>query len=220
VHALFVLLTLPLQKTFRYWLIIAVFGSAWCAIHMLQVESVPLSEPLARFPEVLGGWQGQDLPLEPRIVKGLRVDDHLNRMYENASGQQLGIYVGYYRSQRTGVTIHSPRNCLPGVGWEPVKAGYAELSQPDGRRVLVNMYEIQKGMERQVVLYWYESHGRVVASEYRAKILMVWDAIWLNRSDAALIRLATPIKTDPAGARQRVVSFAQAALVELERLIP
>ena len=181
---------------------------------------MPLSEPLAMFPEVLGGWQGQDLPLEPRIIKGLRVDDHLNRVYEKASGEQLGIYVGYYKSQRSGVTIHSPKNCLPGVGWQPVKAGYAELSQPGGRRVLVNMYEIQKGLEQQIVLYWYESHGRITASEYRAKLFMVWDAIRLNRSDAALIRVTTPINQDPNGARRRVLAFAQAALPEFDRLIP
>ena len=181
---------------------------------------MPLSEPLATFPQVVGGWQGHDLPIEARIITGLRVDDHLNRVYENSSGEQLGIYVGYYKSQRSGVTIHSPKNCLPGVGWEPVKAGYAELSQPGGRRVMVNMYEIQKGLEQQIVLYWYESHGRITASEYRAKVFMVWDAIRLNRSDAALIRLTTPINQDPNGARRRVLAFAQVALPEFDRLIP
>jgi EpsI family protein len=171
------------------------------------------------FPKVLGSWQGHDFLIDSRIVDGLALDDYLNRLYENDSGEELGLYVGYYKSQRNGITIHSPKNCLPGAGWQPIISGYAELTQTDGQRVPVNMYLIQKGISRQVVLYWYESHGRIVASEYWAKIYMVLDAIRLNRTDAALVRVVTPVDQNGKFARQRAIKFAEQVSAELGAFI-
>jgi len=132
----------------------------------------------------------------------------------------LGIYVGYYKSQRAGIVIHSPKNCLPGAGWQPVTSGYTDLVQPDGKRAKVNMYEVRKGLDRQIVLYWYQSHGRVIASEYWAKIYMVLDAIRIHRTDAALVRVVTPFNENRAEARQRAATFAERILEPLESLVP
>jgi EpsI family protein len=204
----------------RYWLVVLLFVVAIIALHLLSHgEAVLLSRPLATLPMILGVWHGHDTPIEPRIVTAMGVDDYLNRIYENNSGEELGIYIGYYKSQRAGATIHSPKNCLPGAGWQPFKSGYTELAQPDGRQVSVNLYEIQKGTDHQVVLYWYQSHGRIVASEYRAKIYMVSDAIRLNRTDAALVRVVTRIGQDRNKAHQRAVAFAEQTLVQLKNIL-
>jgi len=210
-----------MTRNFRYWLVVLVLVGGLAGLHQLSHgEAVPLSKPLGSLPLVFDGWRGRDLELEPRIIKGLGLDDHLNRLYLDESGHQLGIYVGYYKSQRAGIVIHSPKNCLPGAGWQPVTSGYTDLVQPDGKRAKVNMYEVRKGLDRQIVLYWYQSHGRVIASEYWAKIYMVLDAIRIHRTDAALVRVVTPFNENRAETRQRAATFAERILEPLESLVP
>jgi len=206
----------------RCWLMIAVFALAAGGLHHLSHgEAVPLAKPLNAFPLQLQGWQGIDLPLEPRIVQALGVSDYLDRAYQSAGNRPVYLYVGYYKSQRTGVSIHSPKNCLPGGGWEPVTAGHVALSLPNGERAIVNQYVVENGLRRQFVLYWYQSHGRVIASEYRGKFYMVLDSLRLNRTDAALVRVSSPIaKEDEQASYKQVVAFAQEFLARSPEIIP
>ena len=133
--------------------------------------------PVAResfdtFPMTIGPWQAVvDPPMDEDILRVLGVDDYLSRAYYQPTGAAVGLYVGFYASQRQGDTIHSPMNCLPGAGWEPVSVGQLEIPNVDGtgRNIVVNRYVIQKGLDRQLVLYWYQNQGRVVASEYWSK---------------------------------------------------
>lgn len=204
----------------RYWFVVLVLVGAFTCLNLISHgESVPLSKPLVTLPLEVAGWRGQDLQLEPRVIKGLGVDDYLNRFYEDQYGKHLSIYIGYYKSQRGGVVIHSPKNCLPGSGWQPVTAGYTRLVQANGKSVIVNLYEIRKGLDRQIVLYWYESHGRIISSEYWAKIYMVLDAIQLHRTDAALIRIVTPLSDNRTESCQRATAFAERFLAPLGTLI-
>ena len=136
----------------------------------------------------------------------------------------VALYVGYYESQRTGDTIHSPQNCLPGAGWLPVRTSRIDLRVP-GREepVTVNSLLIQKGLERQVVLYWYQSHGRVVASDYLSKAYLVYDAARHRRSDAAMVRVISPVGPSDTSDREteaRAARFIQAMFPDLERLLP
>ena len=71
-----------------------------------------------------------------------------------------------------------------------------------------------------MVFYWYQSRGRVIASEYRAKFWMVADAISRNRTDAALVRIITPINDGDASARARLVRFSQLLFQNLDRILP
>lgn len=183
-------------------------------------EEVSLAKPLAMLPLELGPWKGRDFPVEERIITAVAVDDHLNRVYWDADGRAIALYVGYYKSQRTGQTIHSPKNCLPGAGWQPVSASQLNLAGPDGGQVAVNLYVIEKGLERQLVLYWYQSHGRIIASEYWGKIYMVLDAIRLNRTDSALVRIVTADDQNDGESRQRAAVFAELVLAQLGSLIP
>lgn len=211
-----------MTKSVRFWLMIAVLAGAAIGFHYLSHgEAIPLSKPLSTLPMQFEDWQGADLPIEPRIVQALGVSDYLNRMYQTPDLYPVFLYVAYYRSQRTGVSIHSPKNCLPGAGWEPVRAGHVALVAPGGRRVLVNQYEVENGLHRQLVLYWYQSHGRVVASEYRGKMYMVLDALRMNRTDAALVRISTPVlKGEEQPSLARAVTLAEAFLARSSGLLP
>jgi EpsI family protein len=116
---------------------------------------------------------------------------------------------------------------MPGAGWEPVKReiGVLQVPSPAGtRRVEINRVLIVKGLDRQIVLYWYQGHGRVVASEYWGKIYTVLDAVRLNRTDAAMVRLVSPVAgSEPAAeaaAAERATNLATAVFPLLGRYLP
>jgi EpsI family protein len=149
--------------------------------------------------------------MDDKILKILGVDDYLNRAYFRPDRSAAGLYVGYYKSQRQGDAIHSPQNCLPGAGWEPTSSAYLAIPVAVGGEsstISVNRYVIQKGIDRQLVLYWYQSHGRVVASEYWSKFYLVRDAVSLNRTDAALVRVIVPMAPNVDGAEASAEALA------------
>jgi len=214
----------------RMLVVSAVFvtASVWMA-HSRGPERVPLRQPLATLPGQFDRWNGHDEPpLDEKIAAALGADEYLNRVYIRPRETPVGLFVGFYESQRAGDSMHSPLNCLPGSGWEPVAHDHISLNVTDAegaaRNVIVNRFIVQKGLDRDLVLYWYQSHGRIVASEYASKFYMVYDAIRLNRSDAALVRVITPIvdgdAADGSQAAQHAVHFVQSVFPSLSRLIP
>jgi EpsI family protein len=127
------------------------------------------------------------------------------------------VYLGYYDEQRQGKSIHSPRNCLPGAGWEPVSQSETTLRLGGGQPISVNRYVIRKGLDRRVVFYWYQGRGRVASNEYANKGWLVIDAMRTGRTDGGLVRAVTP--ASEAGERS-AVALLQAALPPLEKSLP
>ena len=166
-------------------------------------EPIPPRAPLAELPMQLGPWNGVKAEnIEPSILAVLGVDEYVNRLYRSNTDPIVGLYIGYYQTQRQGSSMHSPLNCLPGSGWQPISNGRSTISLDSGP-IEVNRYVVQKGGQSTLVLYWYQSHGRVVASEYWGKFYMVTDAVRLNRTDAALVRVIVPIAgTDKSAENQ------------------
>lgn len=177
-----------------------------------RAELFPPRLPLQQFPHQLGGWSGTDVSLDNDVLEVLGPGDFLVRIYQNSEQPQpyVDLYIAYFRSQRAGDTIHSPKNCLPGAGWAPVSSSRVELSLPSHAPFNANRYVIAKGDARQLVLYWYWAHNRGVASEYWAKFYLVTDSIRMNRSDGALVRITTPIQSGEsiAAAERRMIPFA------------
>ena len=192
-----------------------------------RVEDVPPRRPFEQFPFQIGAWRGQDTArFSAEIMKVLGADDYLSRYYNTVQGT-VGLYIGYYKSQRQGDTMHSPLNCLPGAGWQPLEKSYLPIQVTDATgvqsEITVNRYVIEKGLDQQVVLYWYQSHSRVIANEYRSKIFMVYDAARLNRSDAALVRVTSPrLGTDDGlqSAEARAVAFVKNLFPTLGSYLP
>lgn len=214
----------------RMVVLVACFlGTALYLSYTARAEPTPIRQPLSRLPLTIDEWSGR---LEPEftqnVLEVLRVDDYTVRSYRRPSGV-VGLYVGYHATQRQGASIHSPLNCLPGAGWIPLEQGRLRLTvndRPGGprRTIEVNRVIIAKGLDRQVVLYWYQSHRRVVASEYWGKIYGVYDAIRLNRTDAALVRVTAPVlEPGPEGAaaaEREGVAFIEDAFPLLEEYLP
>jgi EpsI family protein len=187
-------------------------------------ETVPLARPLSAFPSQLGAWSlVRESPVDQETMEVLRADDVLSRTYADpARGRGASLFVAYFKSQRTGQAPHSPKNCLPGAGWTPSESDVLAISVPGrAQPILVNRYVVAKGEDKSVVLYWYQSRNRVIASEYRAKFYLVADAIRYNRTDTALVRVIVPVAgNDAAAATTTAEEFVQAFFMALRRHLP
>jgi EpsI family protein len=207
---------------------ITLLCGAAAVVRANRPESAPPRTNFDQFPMQMAGWSGQQLPpMESNILKILGVDDYLNRVYHRQDRALAGLYIGYYKSQRQGDSIHSPQNCLPGAGWEPLDQGALVIptrTDAGPENISVNRIVIQKGIERQLVLYWYQSHGRVVASEYWSKFYLVRDAVRMNRTDAALVRVIVPIATGAdlgeKRAEEQAVDFVKQMFPTLPSYLP
>jgi EpsI family protein len=204
-------------------------AAAGAAARADRYEDVPPRQPLASVPMQILDWRGvQQPPLSQEVLDVLRADDYLTRTYYSApENAAVGLYIGFWQSQRDGDTIHSPLNCLPGAGWEPI--AHATIAPTDTRigstvNGSINRYIIQKGIDRQLVLYWYQSHGRIVASEYSSKFYLIADAVRLNRTDGAIVRVIAPIANGSQAAEQRAeglaTRFVHALLPTLRGVLP
>lgn len=185
-------------------------------------EVVPIRKPLDSFPTVLGDWQArQGTILEADVVNVLKVNDYVMRRYVDGSGRSVWLYVGYWATRRKGADIHSPKNCLPGAGWEPVEASRLTVSLPAPYApITVNRYLVQKDREMQVVLYWYQAHGRVMAGEVAAKIELVRGAIAHNRTDGALVRVSSLVSGGAQETTDRLVKYVQILHPLLREYLP
>jgi EpsI family protein len=187
-------------------------------------EILPARPSLSSFPEQLGSWTGSDVEISKDVREVLGPGDFLLRVYRSAAETEpyADLFIAYFPTQRTGDTIHSPKNCLPGAGWTPIHSARITLSVEGHAPFPANRYVIAKGGDRQLVLYWYWAHDRAVASEYWAKIYLVSDAIRMNRSDGSLVRITTPMLRGESieAAMQRLVPFAGKVVPLLNQYIP
>jgi EpsI family protein len=150
--------------------------------------------------------------MEQSVLDILKLSDYMMRVYVSSQDGQMRtmpvwLYVGYYQSQRTGSTYHSPKNCLPGSGWQFVETDHVSVPVSEAQSILINKVLIQKGLDKQIILYWYQDRGRVIASEYWAKGYMIWDAMTQNRTDGSLVRISVPVTTTMEDAYEHGLSF-------------
>jgi EpsI family protein len=187
-------------------------------------RALPLREPLATtLPTEIGGRVGRDVRISEQELAVAGVSDYLMRSYlaADTTTGELGfsVYVGYYDSQMQGKTIHSPKNCLPGAGWEALASTRIEVPGPNGP-VRVNRYLMQNGDARALVLYWYQGRGRVEGNEYVVKWDLLRDAALRQRSDEALVRIVVGVLSDVESASQIAVEAASAIIAPVYRALP
>lgn len=180
-------------------------------------------EKLETFPQESGGWRTvAEYPIEKEVQDVLRADDTLNRSYATADNRKgANLFIAFFRSQKTGASPHSPKNCLPGSGWTPLGSGTLRVNVPDWPEpVTVNRYVVARGDQRTLVLYWYQTAHRVVASEYLAKIWLVLDSLRYRRSDTALVRVVALDETGRGGGEEAAVSFVQEFFPLIRQALP
>jgi len=202
-------------------IVLASFGlRTWLA----AAPVIPQRQPLADFPRRLGPWVlTTEGVMDAGDEKVLAADDYLLRQYGNSDRQSANLFIAYYRSQRAGESMHSPKNCLSGSGWEPIETGRIDLGRDsEGRPMEVNRFVVEKDGDRALVLYWYQAHGRVIANEYWGKLYLVWDALRSHRRDGALVRIVVPIVPGSNGAAESnaALALARVSLPYLPRFLP
>jgi EpsI family protein len=229
----------------RRWTPAVLLGvGALVTVGMDTQRSMPLRAPLdAVVPDTLLGYIGSDGEISDQELQVVGVNDYLYRVFEPArattpaapsegpadpAGAIAGagtrtaafsLYVGFYERQFRGRTIHSPKNCLPGAGWEALTSTTREITV-GGRTVTVNQYLLKRDEQRAMVLYWYQGRGRVEANEYRVKFDLLRDSALLGRSDEALVRLVVPVTTTEEEAAEIAEDAAGRVIPAVDRALP
>lgn len=184
----------------------------------------PPRESLANFPKQIGEWKmtGEETLDEP-IEGVLRADDYTLRRYVNQAGQPVDFFVAYYKTQKAGESMHSPKNCLPGWGWQILSMDEVPLDPANKEHpTLINRYIVEKDGNRSVVFYWYQANGRVIASEYWGKVYLVWDSLRSGRRDGSIVRYVVPLPkgSDQTQAADAALDLARASLPLLPKYLP
>ncbi|HCC58671.1 MAG TPA: EpsI family protein [Solibacterales bacterium] len=183
---------------------------------------IELAQPLEQFPMTSGDWRVAGVGVvEPEVQEVLRADDTLTRWYQSPMGG-VNLFVAFFKTQRTGQSPHSPKNCLPGSGWVPSTTGMIDVPIPAAHETIkINRYVVSKGENRSVVLYWYQTEKRVIADEFAAKYYLVADSIRYHHSDTSLVRVVVPVAGHNDDAATAVgVSFVQAVYPQLRTYLP
>jgi exosortase D (VPLPA-CTERM-specific) len=187
-------------------------------------EIYPVRTGFAEFPMQLGAWHGRRQSLDGVYSNALQLDDYVLADYVNSAGDAVDLYIPYYRSQRKGEAVHSPRSCLPGGGWQMRDFGQRKLAAVlvDGQALRVNRAVIELGNERELVYYWFAQRGRVIDNEFMVKWWLFWDALTRHRTDGAMIRVITPLPpaTSVADADRRMTEFIGKFVPRLSAYIP
>lgn len=180
---------------------------------MREQYAVPPQAPMSTLPTVFQGLEGKDLVVsdEERAVAGM--SDYMMRQFGPDSAYLFSVYVGYYDRQVQGKSIHSPKNCLPGAGWDVLKNERISIPAGDKSVEVTKVMLANKGV-RALVYYWYQGRGRVEASEYRVKWDLLRDAALYGRTEEALVRVIVPVDSratgDPTSADGDAVERADA----------
>ena len=196
------------DKMLRFFIAISLLlGCAAANNSFSHVEDRQQQNRLAEFPSRIGDWTAFDeQKMDQRALSELLVDDYLMRSYENGEGKSLGLYIGYFAKQREGKQVHSPRQCLPGSGWEKI-SHEEHVLLINGREARVNVDIMRKGNSKEMYIWWYQGRGRIYASEYRNKIYLLWDAAFKRRTDGALVRVNSSIRSDTEDTRKALLGY-------------
>ena len=203
--------------------VVLVVGALLATVGVKAQRSLPLRVPLAEaVPAEMDGLHSENVTISPAELKVVGVTSYLARGYErsdSAGALAFSLYIGYYDQQTQGKSIHSPKNCLPGAGWEPLTSQPQAIATATGS-VTVNRYLIQNGHQRALVLYWYQGRGRVAWNEYWVKWDLLRDAALKRRSDEALVRIVVPVRDSEAVALRTADSAAAALVPAIMRALP
>jgi EpsI family protein len=211
----------PLHSRYLRLLTLVVVAQAVFFYSASHGESTPLPLPLSAFPAALGNWRlYREGVVDPETQAVLKADDTLTRVYTGPMGA-VSLFIAYFKTQRTGQSPHSPKNCLPGSGFQPVENGRIDVAVPGGS-ININKYVVSQGEDESVVLYWYQSQGRVIADEFAAKFYLIADSIRRHRSDTSLVRVVVPAMSGVTReqASKSAIDFVQAAYPVINSWLP
>lgn len=174
-------------------------------------------EPMRAIPQTFAGAVGTDTTIDTLEQKVAGMNDFVMRKFKTDSGTPFSIYVGYYERQVQGRTIHSPKNCLPGAGWEISSSTRVPIDNGNPATGLANRVVLANQGQRALVYYWYQGRGRIEASEYRVKWDLLHDAAMYGRTEEALVRIVIPIAPQKLSGDEAVLAKADSLALSIAR---
>jgi EpsI family protein len=211
----------------KFWLLFAVLFTAGLFINFFEQtgEAKLPRKNLGEFPAQLGEWRqsGADERFSTETESVLRADDYVMRNYAMTGangGRRANLYIGYYLSQKTGATYHSPLNCLPGSGWTMSQPQKIDIKSPGGKTFQANAYIIESDKYKEVLIYWYQGRGRAVADEFHDKIFTIWDSLLRRRSDGSMVRVMTSVGDSQEKAINAALDLAGRSADNISEFVP
>ncbi len=208
----------------RFYLLLAVLFIGGVFINWFEQrgEASVERKSLREISATLGEWRqkGDEIRFDKQTETVLRTTDYTMREYTLPNGRLANLYIGYYASQRTGATYHSPQNCLPGAGWVMKEPELIEIKTPAGESFTANKFIIENGVYNEVLIYWYQGRGRAVNSEYRDKVYTVLDSVLRRRSDGAMVRVMTSVGGSETDATKAAIDIAAEIAERLPEFVP
>lgn len=188
----------------------------------IDQSPVPSHLSLRAFPDELSGWSGTPVPMSKKEQEILNADDFASILFtKNATESSIFFFSAFYQHQTPEKNIHSPKNCLPGSGWAMIDTRVISVPlENGGKPQKINQVVIQKGLSKQVVLYWYQERGRIFPNEYWGRFYLVKDALTLHRTDGALVRISASLEGSVENTVDRELRFVRDLTPMLSEYIP
>ncbi|MGB9606757.1 MAG: exosortase C-terminal domain/associated protein EpsI [Bryobacteraceae bacterium] len=201
-------------QDWRWWVTCAVLAGSLAATRLKEMHPASeLTRPLSGIPLRMGDWIGtEDPPLRQQIAESLGATSYLSRTYRRGN-RSVNLFIAYYANPRAGETMHSPKHCLPGGGWEPIELRTVRVAGQTGP-VEINKYVLYRAGEQSLVLFWYQTPQRVIASEYLSKAWLIWDTLRMKSPASAIVRVT--VGGSP-GALEDGLEFSAHAMREMAR---
>ncbi|WDI32104.1 VPLPA-CTERM-specific exosortase XrtD [Hyphococcus flavus] len=203
---------------------LALIAAAGVYVHfgVSNILKVPERVDLASLPYEFPGWRSDIEEIDAQTIEVLGADDFLVTNMTSPDGELFNLYIAYLNMQRHGHSWHSPRQCIPGGGWQITQHDIAPITLEDGESFHYNRIIIENRGQRQLLYYWYDQRGRKIANEFIMKFLLVFDAVNMRRTDGAMIRIMTPIQSSEtiADADARLLGYMRSLQPKLPKYVP
>ncbi len=207
-------------KPWRFYILYLILGLAAFYVHTRSEASVPENKPLELFPQKIGGWSmtGQ-ARFDERTLEVLKPTDYLSRSYRDEDGNLVSLYLGYHSGGPNSGPIHSPKQCLPGSGWNRLH-DEVHTVVVTGNPVPYVVAVYQKDSQKQMFLYWFQVREQILTNEYALKLSMVKNSILANRRDSSFIRLSLMMSVDEQNSIEIGERFIRAFYPAIEASLP
>jgi exosortase D (VPLPA-CTERM-specific) len=219
--------TEPWQKsifTRNAIVIAAILFTAGAYVHFgtSNIMRVPERTDLSQLSNEFSGWKSDIQEVDKQTLEVLGADDYLITNLTSPDRKAFNLYIAYLNMQRHGHSWHSPRQCIPGGGWQIISHEIVPTTTAEGREFYYNRIIIENRGARQLLYYWYDQRGRKIANEFVMKIALIFDAVRIRRTDGAMIRIMTPIVDGEAleTADERLLGFMRELEPKLPAYIP
>ena len=205
---------------FRFIFFYCMIVLTWACIHLPSIAAVPVAKPLSDFPAICHEWRmTSQTRFSEDILNVLKPTDYLSRSYEGSNIKNVGLYIGYHDGSGKSGEIHSPKNCLPGSGWQQVSTEQIKLDEPLGKICMVRAV-YQKGESRELFLYWFQVQGKTLSDEYSLKLAEITNSIIHGRKDAAFIRVSVPFEDNEHEASAAGIRFIRDVYPLIREFLP